>query len=257
MPAAPSGNTVAIIQARMGSTRLPGKVMRMLGRYTVLGWVIRRVAASAGLNRVVVATTTSSADDCIAAEAVRHGAEVFRGSEDDVLSRYVGAARASDADVVVRVTSDCPFFDPVVLAAMLARFSAREQLDYLSNSWGRRTGARAGCGGVFAGGTGALAREARLAYELEQRDALHLYHPELFAIGGYESPVDHCAPLDAGHDRGLDLIEAVHARWRMEGALPYGRNPSVARSASRGDGAQCPRAPEAVGRIRRAGMDPG
>lgn len=222
MPAAPSGNTVAIIQARMGSTRLPGKVMRMLGRHTVLGWVIRRVAASAGLNRVVVATTTSSADDCIAAEAVRHGAEVFRGSEDDVLSRYVGAARASDADVVVRVTSDCPFFDPVVLAAMLARFSARaEQFDYLSNSWGRRTWPRGLDAEVFSrAALERCAREARLAYELEHVTPYIYTHPELFAIGGYESPVDHSVhrwTLDTTED--WDLIEAVHRALEDGGRL--------------------------------------
>lgn len=104
--------TVAIIQARMGSTRLPGKVLMKMGNGSLLGYLIRRLESSRTLHTVVVATTTHQRDDVIVEEARRLGVECFRGSETDVLTRYVQAARVYKADVVVRVTGDNPFTDP-------------------------------------------------------------------------------------------------------------------------------------------------
>ena len=114
--------TVAIIQARMGSTRLPGKVMKKLCGKSVLEHVTRRVQACLLLDDVVVATTAAPSDDVIVAEAVQCGAKWFRGSEDDVLDRYYRAAKQYHADVVVRVTADCPLFDPELLEEMILSF---------------------------------------------------------------------------------------------------------------------------------------
>ncbi len=117
----------------MGSTRLPGKVMRRLGDTTVLGQVLRRCAAIAGIDVVVCATGTADADDPICGEAAAHGAVVHRGSPDDVLARYHGAACQVGAEVVMRVTSDCPLIDPAVCGAVLAlRREARA--DYAANN---------------------------------------------------------------------------------------------------------------------------
>jgi spore coat polysaccharide biosynthesis protein SpsF len=116
---------VAIIQARMGSTRLPGKVMTNLCGKSVLEHVIRRVQACKLLDDVVVATTPTPADDVIVAEAERCNANWFRGSEEDVLDRYYQAAQQYRADVVVRVTSDCPLFDPELLTKMLSNTLTR------------------------------------------------------------------------------------------------------------------------------------
>lgn len=127
-------SVVAISQARMGSTRLPGKVlMRAFGR-TLLDWHIQRVKRARYIDKVVVATTTQAADDAICAEAERLGAAVFRGAEDDVLARYVGAARSVDARIVVRVTSDCPLIDPAVIDDTVRTFlEAKPPADYASN----------------------------------------------------------------------------------------------------------------------------
>jgi spore coat polysaccharide biosynthesis protein SpsF len=114
---------VAIIQARMGSTRLPGKVLRMLGRRSVLSHVVAGVRRATGFDSVVIATTDHAADDAIVSAARELNADVFRGSEADVLSRYYFAAREFRADAVCRITSDCPLIDSDVLSAMLARFS--------------------------------------------------------------------------------------------------------------------------------------
>ncbi|MEH2219445.1 MAG: glycosyltransferase family protein [Nostoc sp.] len=132
---------VAIIQARMGSTRLPGKVMKQLCGQTVMAHVICRVQACPLVDEVVVATTTSLVDDVIVAEAEKCGVKWFRGSEEDVLERYYLAAKKYSADVVVRVTSDCPLFDPEVLSQMLEYFKTETveglQIDYLSNCLNR------------------------------------------------------------------------------------------------------------------------
>lgn len=117
-------NAVTLIQARYGSSRLPGKVLLPLGGRPALAHVIERCRAAAGVDRVVVATTTAAADDELAARAPAWGADVFRGSEEDVLGRFAAAARLFPAAHYVRVTADCPFLDPGILAEVLATHAA-------------------------------------------------------------------------------------------------------------------------------------
>ncbi|WP_022852177.1 cytidylyltransferase domain-containing protein [Limisalsivibrio acetivorans] len=127
--------TGIVIQARTGSSRLPAKILKPLpygGDTTVLGQVVKRCRASSA-NDVVVATTTNSVDDAVIPVAERSGAELFRGSEDDVLARYYGAAAASSLDIIVRITADCPCIDPVVIDMMLEEFR-RSGRDYMSNT---------------------------------------------------------------------------------------------------------------------------
>src|SRR5690349_13231095 len=99
---------LVVVQARLSSSRLPGKVLLEVAGRTLLGHLLTRLARSAYRPEVVVATTTHPADDRVEAEARRHGAGVFRGSEADVLSRFAGALREHPADVVVRLTADNP-----------------------------------------------------------------------------------------------------------------------------------------------------
>ncbi len=128
---------VAIVQARMTSTRLPGKVlMPILGR-PMLHYQLERMRRATRLDRIVVATTVNATDDPIVAFCKAEGVDVTRGSEADVLSRYVGAAQSFNAATVVRVTSDCPLMDPQLLDDAVARFGSPTQgavrSDYLSN----------------------------------------------------------------------------------------------------------------------------
>ncbi|KAA0234482.1 MAG: 3-deoxy-manno-octulosonate cytidylyltransferase [Acidimicrobiales bacterium] len=123
----------AIIQARMGSTRLPGKVLRGLGGRSVLGWVVRAADESRAFDRVVVATTTLDEDDAVESEASALGVEAVRGPVDDVLSRFLLLVDAGSADPLVRLTADCPLLDPAVIAMVVGAFDAGD-VDYLSTT---------------------------------------------------------------------------------------------------------------------------
>lgn len=127
---------VTIVQARMGSTRLPGKVLKELGGATMLERVLNRVRRVALADGVLVATTSQPADDVVVSECRRLAVDVFRGSEYDVLDRYCNAAQQARADAVLRVTADCPFIDPVLLDELLRSFLAHRP-DYASNCLAR------------------------------------------------------------------------------------------------------------------------
>jgi spore coat polysaccharide biosynthesis protein SpsF len=124
---------VAIIQARMGSTRLPGKVLKDLEGDTVLARVLARVRRSAVIGEFLVATSDRPGDDAVVAECQRLGTKVFRGDENDVLDRYYRAAQFSKAEVVVRITADCPLIDPEVTDETVNKFLTQRP-DYASNA---------------------------------------------------------------------------------------------------------------------------
>ncbi len=127
--------TVAVVQARMGSTRLPGKVLADLDGRPLLALVLERAAAAPGLDAVAVATPDLARDDAIADFCAREDVACVRGSETDVLDRYHRAAAALDAAVVVRITADCPLIDPEVIGRLLD-LRSRDELDYAGNATG-------------------------------------------------------------------------------------------------------------------------
>lgn len=122
-----------IAQARMGSSRLPGKVLETIGKSTVLQHVLSRAKAIPGIDVVCCATTTNSADDGVAAETGRVGSASYRGSVEDVLGRYHAAATELGATIVMRVTCDCPLIDAVICGEVLSLF-LREGADYAANN---------------------------------------------------------------------------------------------------------------------------
>lgn len=117
----------------MGSTRLPGKVMKDLGGDTVLARVVHRVRRSRLAGEVVIATTNQSADDAIVQECRRLSVQFFRGEELDVLDRYYKAAQQSRAEAIVRITSDCPLIDPEITDQTISAF-LEQRPDYASNA---------------------------------------------------------------------------------------------------------------------------
>lgn len=182
------GDATAIIQARMGSTRLPGKTLAPLGDSTVLDWVVDRVASSKLVDEVIVATTELPNDDPLAAHMAERGVAYVRGDADDVLSRYALAARETQAQVHVRITADCPFVDPRIIDAAVEIIVENEAVDYASTSQA----------GYFPRGLDveafrpeALAEADRRALDRDEREHVTLYlyrHPERFGIAPVPGP---------------------------------------------------------------------
>ena len=173
--------TVAIIQARMASTRLPGKVMLEVAGTPLLGHVVRQARQARGLDLTVVATSDQPVNDVISCYCTEAGVPCFRGSEADVLDRYFQAAKHFGAEVVVRLTADCPLLDPAVIDRVVEVFRTGD-CDYASNTLeptypdGLDTE-------VF--GLGALARAWREAHLKSEREHVTPYiwkHPEMFRL---------------------------------------------------------------------------
>lgn len=130
-----SAETLAIVQARMGSSRLPGKVLLDLAGKPMIQRVIERVRCAQRVDRVLVATTTDPTDDPIAAFAAAQGLECYRGSLHDVLDRYYQAAKTQPPRWVVRITADCPFIDPALIDQTVQLLTTHREppLDFACN----------------------------------------------------------------------------------------------------------------------------
>jgi glutamate-1-semialdehyde 2,1-aminomutase/spore coat polysaccharide biosynthesis protein SpsF len=124
---------VAIIQARMGATRLPGKVLAEIAGRPMLWHVVNRVRIARSVDKVVVATSNRSSDDAVAEFCVQNDIEFFRGSETDVLDRFYQTAKHFNADVVVRITADCPLIDPQVVDMVVSTY-LEGGYDYVTNT---------------------------------------------------------------------------------------------------------------------------
>lgn len=151
----------------MGSSRLPGKVLAKLGDRTVLAHCLSRAAAVPGADAVCLATSELAIDDPVAEAAAQSpGVTVFRGHETDVLSRYAGAARATNADIVLRITCDCPLIDPVVCGEVLA-LRAKTGTSYASNNLTREWPHGLDCEAFTRQALDAADREATAPYDRE------------------------------------------------------------------------------------------
>jgi spore coat polysaccharide biosynthesis protein SpsF len=214
-------NVVAIIQARMGSTRLPGKVLRDIAGDTMLARVVRRAQLARSLSAVVVATSVAPSDDAIVAECARLGVPVFRGHEQDVLDRYWQAACAHQADVVVRITADCPLVDPGVVDQVVAAFRDARP-DYASNVL-ERTYPRGLDTEVMALATLEQTwREADRPYQRAHVTPYIYQNPDRFRLLSVRADADYSAyrwTVDTPED--LAFVQAVYARLRDKPAAPW------------------------------------
>jgi spore coat polysaccharide biosynthesis protein SpsF len=203
----------AIIQARMGSTRLPGKVLMTVGTETVLARVVQRLRRTALIDGIIVATSDRPADDAIVRECNRLQVACFRGSENDVLDRYWQAAQWCGAEAIVRITSDCPLIDAELVDETIQAFLSHSA-DYASNAL-ERTYPRGLDAEVFT--IAALERTwhcAREAYEREHVTPYIYEHPELFRLVSVRGQHDHSKhrwTLDTAED--LQLIRVIYARF--------------------------------------------
>jgi len=178
---------VATIEARMTSTRLPGKVMLPAAGKPLLEHMIERLRRVPSLDEVVIATTTKATDDVLVTLAERLGVGSFRGSEDDVLSRVLGAAQAYKADAIVQLTGDCPAIDPNIVETCVQEYFSTG-VDFVSNvlqpsyPWGMDTK-------VFS--MRVLAEVAQLTQDPADREHVSLYiyeHPERYRLHNVTAP---------------------------------------------------------------------
>ncbi len=177
----PSRRVVAIIQARLGSTRLPGKSLAAIAGKPLLAHVVERMMACATVHDVVVATTQDPSDAAVAHAAETFGAAVYRGSVDDVLDRYYQAARGARADVVVRATADDPFKDTEVTDQVVQRLLG-DGADYASNTLEPTYPEGVDIEAFTLGALSRAWQEATLASEREHVTPYMWKHPELFRL---------------------------------------------------------------------------
>jgi spore coat polysaccharide biosynthesis protein SpsF len=204
--------TVAIIEARMTSTRLPGKIMLPILGKPMLELLIERLKRAKFLDQIVVATTSNLSDDVVEKLTQRIGAGCFRGSEDDVLDRVLSAAHANDADVIVEITGDCPLIDPQVIDRVIRTYQTKN-VDYVSNLL-KKTYPRGMETQVFS--TGVLEKVARLTQDPVDHEHVSLYiyeHPEIFSLFNVESNLpekywDLRLTVDTHED--FQLIKAIY-----------------------------------------------
>jgi len=213
MPMTEHPKVVAIIQARMGSTRLPGKVLADIDGHPMLWHVVQRTRAAKTLHEVIVATTTEPADDAIAAFCREHKAICFRGSEKDVLDRYYQAAREHDVQNIVRITSDCPLIDPEVVDKTVRAFWD-EQPDYASNTLVRTYPRGLDTEVVTFRALELAWREARQSYQRAHVTPFLYENPGRFRIvpvtGDHDFSDDRWT-VDTPED--LELVRAIYARF--------------------------------------------
>jgi len=205
--------TIATIEARMTSTRLPGKVLMPAVGKPMLELMIERLRWAPSIEEIVVATTVNAADDPIVALAERLGAGVWRGSEEDVLSRVLGAAQHYQADVIVETTGDCPLIDPEIVEACIQAYRS-SGVDYLSNILERSYPIGMDTQ-VFS--TAVLADVAERTQDPQDHEHVSLFiyrHPELYSLKNLKAPPSETDPelrltLDTAED--YQLICAVFA----------------------------------------------
>lgn len=208
---------VAIIQARMSSTRLPGKVMKSITGRPILWHVVNRLKASALIDEIVVATTTGPEDDIIEEWCKLNGTSFSRGSLEDVLDRYYRAAEAFGAKTVVRVTSDCPLIDPALIDRAIEMFN-EGGFDHVSIDSSYPDGLDAE---IFS--FEALKKaygEATLASEREHVTPYIWKNPQVFRLGKIKSDVDlSFMRWTVDDEKDLKLVtgiyEGINARERV------------------------------------------
>jgi spore coat polysaccharide biosynthesis protein SpsF len=220
--------TIAIIQARMSSSRLPGKVLRPIAGQPMLVWCVERTRLAHKLDNVVVATTTDPSDDPLAGLCAERGYPCSRGSLYDVLDRYYQAAQAFRAEIIVRITSDCPLIDPGLIDDLVNRFtdsgsSTAPLYDFAANRlpppWGRTYPIGLDLELCTFQGLGTAWVEAQEKHQREHVMPFFYENPERFRILHVNHSVDYGAmrwTVDTPEDLELLNQIAAHFPGRMD-----------------------------------------
>ena len=211
---------ICIIQARMGSSRLPGKVMMLLAGRPALWHVHDRVSRCELIDAIVIATTEEPADQRIVDYCSREGWTVTRGSEQNVLERYHQAAAAHAADIVIRVTSDCPLIDPGTLTRLIKEFDP-ETMDYMSSNYPTRSfPVGCDCEIMTFAALSKAEREATAAYDREHVTPYFYTNPDRFRLSGLANSTNQSdvrLTLDTRED--YTLLSAIYERFYRSGSI--------------------------------------
>src|SRR5262245_24505111 len=229
---------LAVIQARLGSTRLPGKALLPIAGRPMLAHVIARTLAVPGVDATVLATTVSPEDDALAAVATALGVPVVRGSVDDVLDRFHSALRVHPADAVVRVTADCPLLDPAVSGLVVADYLAhRDDTDYVSNVEPPTYPDGLDTEIVSASALDCAWREARLPSDREHVTTFIRARTHGFRLRNVEYPgadlSRHRWTVDEARD--LDFVRAIYDELAGDGQRMFGMREVLALLERRGE----------------------
>lgn len=216
--------TVVIIQARMTSTRLPGKVLKEVLGKPLLGYQLERVGRSRTVDEIVVATTVNATDDPVANFVAGEGLRVWRGSEADVLSRYAEAAEMASADLVVRLTADCPLIDPALVDQVVETLrDSNPPLDYVSNTTPRTLPMGLDAEGIRGTALMAAHREAEARQEREHVTPFLYNNKDRFACHYllHEPPIEgHRWTVD--HPEDFELVRRIlEALYPVNPAFTY------------------------------------
>ncbi|MEK4173669.1 glycosyltransferase family protein [Lysinibacillus sp. FSL L8-0312] len=208
---------VAIIQARMGSTRLPGKILKEINEKPLLSYQLERLSNSIFINEFVIATTKKEQDDKIITFCEEQNILYYRGSETDVLERYYETAVEFNADVIVRITSDCPIIDVQVVDKTIGFFLEKGHFDYVSNTI-ERTYPRGLDTEIFTFAALEKAyKEATLEREREHVTAFFYSNPNIFKIANVKNDFDYSKfrwTVDTTEDFELikNIIQALYVK---------------------------------------------
>lgn len=190
--------TVGIVQARMSSSRFPGKVVQPLCGLPMIVFMLRRVSQSKLLDEVILATSTDISDEPLAEVAKAYGFSCYRGSLGDVLERFYGAAQQSQADVVVRMTGDCPLLDADIVDAVVEKMQTGAA-DYATNTLPPTYPDGLDVEAFTFASLERAYKEARLLSEREHVTPYMRNHPELFKIANV-----------------LGMVDCSHLRWTVD-----------------------------------------
>lgn len=203
--------TEIFVQARMGSTRLPGKVLKQVLGKPLLHYLLERLKHVKNASAIRVLTSTEPADDAIAHFCDKFGVSVYRGSKEDVLDRYYQAEQKYRPDAIVRITGDCPLIDPTIVDKVISTFNKEpSHWNYVSNSL-QRTFPRGLDTEIFT--AAALEKTFREAKNPSEREHVTLYmyrHPEKFNLKNVASATDlshHRWTVDTQED--FELIKLI------------------------------------------------
>lgn len=214
---------VAIIQARIGSTRLPGKVLKDITGKPILWHVVNRLGSNKLIDQLIVATTDDPEDDLIENVCKKNRLNFYRGSQGDVLDRYYQTAKIYHADLIIRITADCPLIDPAIVDKVIKHYlDNEEKVDYVSNTL-QRTYPRGMDVEAFSFEILEIAWEKAKKQHQREHVTPYIYeNSDLFSVSNVKNENDLSSlRLTVDEDKDLQLVREIYKRLYKKDSIFY------------------------------------